>query len=121
MIPIYYIDWLSVYITWDQATPKSQFSSAFHSMQRHTTGHTTESWHIIRATCTALLQVLQSQYMKVPSNREDFKGISRDRVGKALELPNCFSAIDAKHTTIQALACRDFLNSSTRKDAYMFY
>ena len=21
MIPIYYIDWLSVYITWDQATP----------------------------------------------------------------------------------------------------
>ena len=59
--------------------------------------------------------------MKVQSNREDFKGISRDRVRKALELSNYFSAIDAKHTTIQALACRDFLNSSTRKDAYMFY
>ena len=59
--------------------------------------------------------------MKAPSNRENFKGISRDRVGKALELPYCVGAIDANHTTIQALACRDLLNSSTREDAYVFY
>ena len=44
--------------------------------------------------------------MKAPSNREDFKGINRDRVWKVLEFLNSVGAIDAKHITMQALACR---------------
>ena len=59
--------------------------------------------------------------MKVLSYREDSKGISQERVWKALELPNNVGLIDLNTSSHKLLLVVNLLIASTRKDAYVFY
>ena len=55
----------------------------------------------MKETCKALWTVLQPEYVKAPSSKEDWVAISR-QFDLLWNFPNCIRAIDGKHIFIQA-------------------
>ena len=56
---------------------------------------------IVREVCDVLCEVLQPEFVQMPSNVEEWLGVSR-QYEQIWNFPNCVGAIDGKHIVIQA-------------------
>ena len=56
---------------------------------------------IVKEVCDVLWDVLQPEFVKMPSNVEEWLGVSR-QYEQIWNFPNCIGAIDGKHIIIQA-------------------
>ena len=57
---------------------------------------------IVDEVCEAIWDALHSDLVKIPSNEEEWLGVSR-QFEQSWNFPNCVGAIDGKHIVIQAL------------------
>ena len=58
---------------------------------------------ILQETCSAIWDVLCTEFVKAPSTAEDWRGISF-QFAQIWNFPNCIGAIDGKHIVMQAPA-----------------
>ena len=61
--------------------------------------HGTTISHVIQKICSAIYEVLQPDYIKLPPSPQEWKAIA-DEGYRRSNFPNCFGAADGKHVEV---------------------